>query len=172
MLTASSNRCGLSYQRIMETIADGSPIVQKIAITPKQPVSKRQREEDSENDDEPKHFRRVRMKCRQRAGKKDCQENAKFETILQRGWIRCICGAQDKVRTLEDNSDHSLSTGIPSTWLIQCINCKVWQHRSCVGTANGNDPLSGYYCEQCQGSNDWTFNEDDLAFLKKELERF
>ena len=156
----------------METIADGSPVIQKTATTSKQPILKRQREVDSENDDEPRQFRRVRMKCRQQARNQDCHDKVMSETLLRRGTIRCICGAQDKVTTLEDNSDHSLSTSISSTWLIQCIDCKVWQHRSCVGTANGNDPTSGYYCEQCPTRIPLGLDEDDIAFLQKSMREY
>ena len=139
----------------METIADTSPVVQKTAITSKPPILKRQREVDSENDDEPRHFRRVRMKCRQRARNQDGQDEAESEALSDFGeeTIRCICGAQDNVRTRGDYSDYLLSANMASNLLIQCIDCKVWQHRSCVGAANGNDPPRGYYCEQCQREN-------------------
>ena len=135
----------------METIADASPAVQMTAMTFKQPILKRQREIDSENDDEPRHFRRVRMKCRQQARKEDCQDEAESEALFEfaEGTIRCICGAQNKVRRVGDYADRSLSASVASNWLIQCLFCKVWQHRSCVGAANGNDPRSGYHCEQC-----------------------
>lgn len=130
----------------METIADASPVVQKTAIISKQPNLKRKREVDSENDDEPRQFRRVRMKCRQRARNQDGQDEAEPEALSNfgEGTIRCICGAQNHYPI------HSLSASTANTWLIQCIDCKDWQHRSCVGTANGNDPPSGYYCELCR----------------------
>ena len=140
----------------METIADASPAGQKTAITSKQPNLKRRREEDSGNDDEPRHFRRVRLKCRRRARGKNCQDEAESEALsglsseFDGGMIRCICKLQDKLRMVEDYLDYSPSVSMASNWLIQCVDCKVWQHRSCSGTANGNDPLSGYYCEQCR----------------------
>lgn len=166
ILTAISNRCGLSYQRIVETIADASPFGQRTAIAPKEPILKRKREVDSENDDEPRHFRRVRMKCRQRARNQNGQGEAESKTlsVSGEGTIRCVCGAQD------DYADHSLSASTASIWLIQCLDCNAWQHRSCVGTANGNDPPSGYYCEQCRSvglglGTDWPFHdpEDRIA---------
>ena len=163
ILTASSSSCGLSYQRIVETITDGSPVVPKTAITPKQPILKRQQEVDSENDDEPKHFRRVRMKCRQRARNRDGQDEKESKALSDLGeeTIRCICGAQD------DYSNHLLSASIPSLWLIQCIDCKVWQHRSCVGTANGNDPSSGYYCERCPRLNRMRNRPQRMSRMRK-----
>ena len=146
ILTAISNRCGLSYQRIVETIADASSFGQKTAIASEQPILKREQEVDSENDDEPRHFRRVRMRCRQRARNQDGQDEAESEALSDcgEGTIRCVCGAQNNY------SDHSLPASIASTLLIQCVGCNVWQHRSCVGTANRNDPPGGYYCEQCR----------------------
>ena len=156
----------------METIADASPVVQKTAITSKPPILKRQREVDSENDDEPRHFRRVRMKCRQRARNQDGQDKAESEALSDFGevTIRCICGAQDNVRTLGNYSDHSLSASMASNLLIQCIRCKVWQHRSCVGAANGNDPPRGYYCEQCQREN--YFSPDQSTYHLNRLKPF
>ena len=156
MLIASSNRCGLSYQRIVETIGyDASPAVPKTAITSKHPTVKRKREVGSESDDEPRHFRRVRMKCRQQARKEDCQDEAECEALSEFGerTVRCICGAQHYVR------ENIAST---RTWLIQCIRCKNWEHRSCVGTANGNDPPNGYYCEECLNA----MYEQDLRYLE------
>ena len=66
MLIARSNGCGLWYQRIAETAVD---------VLPNPPPGKtaclkRQREVDSEDDDdEPRQFRRVRIRCRQPARK-------------------------------------------------------------------------------------------------------
>ena len=152
----------------METIADVSPAVQKTAVPSKQPILKRQREVDSENDDEPRQFRRVRMRCRQQARKEDCQDEAESEALsgFGKGTIRCICGAQD-TRRAGDYSDRSLSAGVAGNWLIQCIDCKVWQHRSCVGAANGNDPRSGYHCEQCPRLLDNSLSQDDQDRLRK-----
>ena len=169
MLIASSNRCGLSYQRVVETIADTS-VVQKPAVPFKRASSKRKQGTGSGSDDEPRHFRRVRMKCRQRARNQDRQDEAGSEALSDLG-IRCICGAKDTVRLLGDYSDPSLSVSMASTWLIQCIDCKVWQHRSCVGTANGNDPPSGYHCEQCQTLNTLGLDQDDLALLREQMAR-
>ena len=165
ILTTSSNRCGLSYQQIVETIANASPVVQKTAIIPKQLNLKRQREVDSENDDEPRHFRRVRMKCRQRARNRDGQDEAESEALLNldEGTISCVCGAQSHY------SVHSLSANTASACFIQCIDCKVWQHRSCVGTANGNDPPSGYYCPRCQGM---MLVEAQDELMRKEVNEF
>ena len=149
----------------METIVDTS-MVQKAALPSKRASSKRKQGTGSGSDDEPRHFRRVRMKCRQRARNQDRQHEAESEGLSDFG-IRCICGAKDTVRLLGDYSDPSLSVSMASTtWLIQCIGCKVWQHRSCVGTANGNDPPSGYHCEQCQAVNAMGLDQDDLEFLR------
>ena len=150
-------------------MADASPAVQKTAVPSKQPILKRQREVDSETDDEPRLFRRVRMKCRQQARKEDCQDEAESEALsgFGKGTIRCICGGQDKVRTLGDYSDRPLSAGVAGNWLIQCIDCKVWQHRSCVGAANANDPPSGYRCEQCLGLLNNCLHQDCQDLLQK-----
>ena len=75
ILTAISNGCGVSYQRIVEIIADASPFGHRTTIAPKQPILERKREEDSENDDEPRHFRRVRIKCRERARNQNGQRS-------------------------------------------------------------------------------------------------
>ena len=145
----------------METIVHPSPVVQKTAIIPKQPNLKRQREVDPEDDDEPRHFRRVRMKCRQRARNQDGQDEAESEALLNldEGTIRCFCGVQNYYLV------HLLSASQASTWLIQCIECKVWQHRSCVGAANGNDPPSGYYCEQCPHRIRLTPPQDGIGII-------
>ena len=130
---------------------DVSPVVEKTAASSKRSSLKRQREADSESDDEPRQFRRVHIRCRQRAKKWGSQDGAGFETLSKSGTrtIRCICGERDDLGLLENASDHAPPTRTAETWLIQCVNCKVWQHRSCVGTANGNDPSGGWYCEQC-----------------------
>ncbi len=150
MLTASSNGCGLWYQRVWETAVDLSPVVEKIVVPSKRPSAKRRREADLESDDEPRHFRRVRIRCRQRAREEGRQDGAEFDTlsIPGGGTIRCVCGAQDDLGQLEDNPNSAPSARTARTWLIQCVDCRDWQHRSCVGTANGNDPPA-YYCERC-----------------------
>ena len=150
MLTVSSNGCGLWYQRLVETAANVTPVVQKTTAPIKRPYLKRRRAEDSEGDDEPRQFRRVRMRCRQRARKQNSQDEVGFETLRSGDEIiRCICGTQDDLGLLANNYDSAHSARTISSWLTQCIDCKAWQHRSCVGTANGNDPLGGFYCEQC-----------------------
>ena len=130
---------------------DVFPVVEKSAAPSKRPSVKRQREADSESDDEPRQFRRVRIRCRQRAKKEGSQDGAEFETLPKprRRTMRCICGERDDLGLPENNSDYAPSARTARTWLIQCVDCKVWQHRSCVGTANGNDPLGGWYCERC-----------------------
>ena len=166
MLTASSDRCGLSYQRIVETISDVSPIENKTAVPTKQPSLKRQREIDSESDDEPRHFRRVRMRCHQRARKQGCQSKAEYKapSEYEMGTIRCVCGAHDNLGLLEDDSEDAQPVRMANTWLIQCVNCKFWQHRSCVGAANGNDPCGGYYyCSSCP----LPFSGNDMLTIKK-----
>ena len=136
ILTASSNGCGLWYQRIVEIMPDVSPVVEKTAASSKRSSLKRQREADSESDDEPRQFRRVHIRCRQRAKKGGSQDGAGFETLSKSGTrtIRCICGERVDLGLLENGSDHAPSPKTAGTWLIQCVNCKAWQHRSCVGT--------------------------------------
>lgn len=151
MLTASSKGCGLSYQRIVDTIiADVAPSIKMPALPSELPCPKRQREADSESDDEPRQFRRVRIRCLRRAEKQGCQDEAKFENLSEPGWetVRCICGTQSNLRLPEYTSHGARPTRM---WLIQCVDCKVLQHRSCVGTANGYDPPGGYYCGECRG---------------------
>ena len=130
---------------------DVSPVVERTAASSKRPSVKRQREADSESDDEPRQFRRVHIRCRQRAKKEGSQDGAEFDTLSKSGtrMIRCVCGERDDSELLENASDHSPSARTAGTWLIQCVDCKFWQHRSCVGAANGNDPLGGWYCGQC-----------------------
>lgn len=130
---------------------DVSPVVEKTAASSKRPSVKRQGEADSESDDEPRQFRRVHIRCRQQAKKEGSQEKADFDTLSksETRTIRCVCGERDELGLLENASDHAPSARTAEMWLIQCVDCKFWQHRSCVGTANGNDPLGGWYCEQC-----------------------
>ena len=118
-------------------MADVSPAVEMTAVPSKRQYLKRQREADSEDDDEPRHFRRVRIRCRQRTSL----------SVSGDGTLRCVCGAQENLG--ENRPDSAPLARLATTWLIQCVHCKFWQHRSCVGTANGNDPPRGYYCEQC-----------------------
>lgn len=121
-------------------MADVAPVVRKTGAPFKQPLLKRRREEDSESDDEPRQFRRVRIRCRQRTRRPISQAEAEFETLDPgKEIIKCVCGIRD----------YAPSAGSIRSWLIQCVECKVWQHRSCVGTANGNDPPKGFYCERC-----------------------
>ena len=123
----------------METTADVAPIVQKAAAPVQRPSIKRQREEESENDDEPSQFRRVRIKCRQRARKQRSAGKAGSEAFESgEETIRCICGTQHDIGR---SSARSIAE-----WLIQCKACHVWQHRSCVGFANGR---TGFYCGYC-----------------------
>ena len=137
MLIIHSNRCALEYQRIVETTADVAPVMQKSAVLVQRPSIKRQREEDSASDDEPSQFRRVRIKCRQRARKQRSAGEAVIEASKPgEETLRCICGTQ-----------HGLTTAaFLAHWLIQCLQCNVWQHRSCVGFANGK---KGFYCGHC-----------------------
>lgn len=138
------NRCGLWYQRIVETTAHVAPVVHKIASPVRGPILKRRREEDSESDDEERQFRRVRIRCQKN------RDEAKREMFESGGkMIRCICGTQDVVGMLWDTSDYLLFATANQAWLIRCVVCKVWQHRSCVGAENGNDPLGGFNCERC-----------------------
>ena len=126
-----------------------TPIVQKTAIPIKRPSLKR-RVEDFESDDEPRQFRRVRIRCRQRARKQHSQDEVGFEALRSKDEIiRCICGTQDDLELLGNDLDSAHSARTIKTWLIQCCDCKAWQHRSCVGTANENDPPGGFYCGQC-----------------------
>lgn len=118
-------------------------------VEPRLPSLKRRRDDDAEdddggNDDEPRQFRRVRLRCRRLATRKGSQEGAAHNLFeFEGGMIRCICGTQESMESLSDRV-------FPSTsWLVQCDNCQVWQHRSCVGTANGRNPSGGFYCEQC-----------------------
>lgn len=132
--------CGLWYQRVVETMADVAPVVRKTGAPVKQTLLKRRREEDSESDDEPRQFRRVRIRCRQRTRRPISQAEAEFETLNPgKEIVNCVCGTRD----------YASSARSIRSWLIQCVECKVWQHRSCVGTANGNDPPKGFYCERC-----------------------
>lgn len=144
------NGCGLWYQRIVETIADVAPVVPKTDLPIKRPCLKRRREEEPESDDEPRQFRRVRIRCRQRAKNQDSQDEAEFEALRSgEEMIRCICGTHDDLGLLGNNLHYAPSARKIRAWLIQCGDCKAWQHRSCVGTANGNNPPGGFYCEQC-----------------------
>lgn len=131
-------------------MTDVAPTMQRTAKKVKRPSLKRRRKEDSESDNEPKRFRHVRIRCRQRARKQNSQDEVGFEALRSKDEIiRCICGTQDDLGLLENILDFSHSARTIRTWLIQCCDCKAWQHRSCVGTANENDPLGGFYCEQC-----------------------
>lgn len=143
MLITSSKGCGLSYQRIVDTVVDGPSIVKKTPVPFERPRPKGQQEADSQSDDEPRQFRRVRLRCLQQAEKQGCPDEAESESVSEPGWgtVKCICG----------HIDYAQSAREARTWLIQCVDCKVWQHRSCVGTANGYDPPGGYYCEECRG---------------------
>lgn len=131
-------------------MADVAPIVQETDVPIQRPSSKRQREEDSESDDEPRQFRRVRVRCCQRAERQSGRDDADVEALKSgQEIIRCVCGTQDDLELLENDSDDAPSVRRVRAWLIQCGDCKVWQHRSCVGTANGKDPTGGFYCERC-----------------------
>lgn len=50
------------------------------------------------------------------------------------GVTRCICGSNDE------------DIGL----MIQCENCKCWQHCSCMGMHREEDCPDVYYCEQCR----------------------
>lgn len=126
-------------------MADVASVVQKADIPINGSSLKRRREENSESDDEsadePRHFRRVRIRC-QRAEKQSTEDKTEFETPVSGDVvIRCICGAQDDLLRLRNKSGHASSARPIRSWLIQCGKCKVWQHRSCVGFGNGKDPL-------------------------------
>ena len=118
------------------------------AIPSEMPPLQRRREADSEDDgdDEPRLFRRVRIKCRQRAKKTTYQRRVEISPLFETFALRCVCGARDDLRLLESETNFDLS---PRALLIQCVNCKAWQHRSCVGAANGKTPPGGWLCGQC-----------------------
>ena len=69
-LTFDSVRCGMWYQRIMETRDEGifdschDLVANPIEMPSTRQPLKRRRREDVEVDDDPAHFRRVRLKCR------------------------------------------------------------------------------------------------------------
>ena len=153
VLTFSSNGCGLSYQRIIETAADVAPVVQKTAVPSKSASLARRSEEEPESDDKPGQFRRVRIRCRQRARNKNSQGEAELETLEpRRETIRCVCGARDDFTQVWNVFNYPAVAAVAAlqeAWLIRCIDCKVWQHRSCVGAGNGSDPPGGFYCERC-----------------------
>ena len=131
-------------------MADVAPVQQRSAVPFVRPSLKRRWEDDDESDDEPRKFRRVRIRCRQRAGKQSSQDQAEFE-VPRSGTetIRCICGAQDDLGLLRNSSSHASSASLRA-WLIQCVDCKAWHHRSCVGHANGKDPPGGiFFCGGC-----------------------
>ena len=144
VLTVSSKGCGLWYQRIVEVVTDAPPCVIKTPAPGQQPSPKRPRDDDSESEDEPRQFRRVRIRCRQQAKRQPQQAESEILTSKEQS-IRCICGAA----SLGNNAIVEPSARPNSAWLIQCEGCHVWQHRSCVGTGNGSDPLGGFYCERC-----------------------
>ena len=147
-----------------------TPVVQKTAAPIERPSLKRRRVEDSESDDEPRQFRRVRIRCRQRARKQNSKDEVGFEALRSGDEIiRCICGTQDDLGLLGNNLDSAQSARTIRTWLIQCCDCKAWQHRSCVGTANENDPLGGFYCEQCSKvkPNDGFLGQDGEEYTIK-----
>lgn len=55
----------------------------------------------------------------------------------EEGETRCVCGE------IDPPDDSGL--------YIQCENCSVWQHGSCVGIADGEDShVEKYWCEQCK----------------------
>ncbi len=123
-------------------MADAAPVVQKADIPINGSSLKRRREEDSQSDeesaDEPRHFRRVRIRC-QRAKNKSTEDKPEFKALVSEdGVMRCVCGAQDDLRQLRS---HASSARPIRSWLIQCGDCKIWQHRSCVGFGNRKDPL-------------------------------
>ena len=149
LLTANSRGCGISYQRIVETttdVAPVAPVVEQTAVSSTQPSSKRKREAEPEDDDEPRHFRRVRVKCHLRARKESHQSTPEVDSSseFEEGMMMCICGMQGK--------NPSTFAPSPDARLVQCVACKIWQHRSCVGTANGSDPAGGWYCGQCSAA--------------------
>lgn len=149
-------------------MADVAPVVQKTAVPFKQPSLKRRREEESEIDDEPRHFRRVRMRCRQPATKQNGQDEAEFENLKSgEEIIRCVCGTQADLGLLGNDPDRGPSVRTTTAWLIQCRDCKIWQHRSCVGTANGTNPPGGFYCERCsRGFSEWSSDPSGLGWVK------
>ena len=137
LLIIRSDRCALEYQRIVEITADVAPTMQKAAVPVQRQSMKRQLEEESESDDEPSQFRRVRIKCRQRARKQRSAGEVVIEAFKSgEETLRCVCGTQ-----------HGLtSAALMADWLVPCNSCNVWQHRSCVGFANGKE---GFYCGHC-----------------------
>lgn len=144
-------------------MADVAPNVPKAPVPIERPSPKRPREEDSESDDEPRQFRRVRIRCRQRTAKQRSRNEPELKALQPEGeTIRCVCGTQDGLELLGNHPDHAPSASKTRAWLIQCGGCNVWQHRSCVGTANGKDPPKGFYCEQCSKvtPTDGPLNED------------
>lgn len=124
-----------------------APAVQKKAGPHKPPSPGSRQDEDPESaDDEPRQFRRVRIRCR--------QGGRETMTITITMTIRCICGAQHNDSRLlpwHALNDPTFARS-NQAWLIQCGECKAWQHRSCVGAENGYDPPAGFYCERCTGA--------------------
>lgn len=131
-------------------MADAAPCVTNFPARSQRPSPERPREEDSESEDEPRQFRRVRIRCRQQARKQSSAGGTESGTLKSGSKrIRCICGVQKDLDLPGNDSDYEPSATPISAWLIQCRDCKFWQHRSCIGAENGNDPLGGFYCEQC-----------------------
>lgn len=63
------------------------------------------------------------------------EEEASHEE--EEGETRCVCGE------IDPPDDSGL--------YIQCEQCSVWQHGSCVGIADGEDShVEKYWCEQCK----------------------
>lgn len=108
MLTVSSNGCGLLYQRIVETAADVTPIVPKNAAPIKRPSLKRRRIEDSDTDDEPGQFRRVRMRCRRGARKQNSQD------LVSQLWqvLRTIPPGKPAARQEQKNATEDIMNSI------------------------------------------------------------
>ena len=94
------------------------------------------------------------MPPRARKGGRQDEAESEFLPNSGVGTVRCICGAQDKLRQASrKNARFAGATETARSWLIQCVGCQIWQHRSCVGTTNGNDPPGGYHCERCRKVN-------------------
>lgn len=62
-------------------------------------------------------------------------EEALDEAEDDGGTTRCVCGKTD------DNG---------GDWMIQCEQCKAWQHGPCVGLLSEKAAPEMYYCEECK----------------------
>ena len=157
MLISYSAGCGMWYQRIRETMRDSpefesgpTPVVPKSQM---QLSTKKRRYDDMEADDDPRHFRRVRMRCWDREpgimsfhrslntnGIVPSEELVPAENESEDYTIKCICSFQH-----DDGNT------------VYCDLCKTWQHIECYyidkhGIIPTNADLStrDHWCVDCQ----------------------